>query len=240
MLAPAYAQGIRRSIRDYYFIEHRKGPRQAPRKVHSTDRQIRIAVVAFCHISAYHYQAPPSWGREFILPGGRPPVSVSRKGGRSPNGPRGLRPRFHKGLHLKFIRGASFAVLLVFSELAPRLIGLVPLTRCGAKRLSLRLSPYQDAGLTPHQHSDGGAFRHKASDQILTDIHTEAATRANPFGAGIMRSRCRYGGMDSTRRLWMGCQIQVVLESELVSRLAGPLVDSPTRFELIHLISNVG
>ena len=31
--------------------------------------------------------SPPTRGREVFLPGGRPPVNVSRRGGRSPNGP---------------------------------------------------------------------------------------------------------------------------------------------------------
>jgi hypothetical protein len=38
-------------------------------------------------ISVYYRQAP-NWGRELFLPGGRPPVNVTCKGGRSPNSAR--------------------------------------------------------------------------------------------------------------------------------------------------------
>jgi len=62
-----------------------------------------------------------------ILPGGRPPVNVLRKGGRSPNWPARRpasipqRPSFEnsfKGLHLR--------CFWFFSELASRLIGPIP------------------------------------------------------------------------------------------------------------------
>ena len=39
-----------------------------------------------CLIPLYYRRAPPYRGRDISLPGGRPPVNVLRKGGRSPNG----------------------------------------------------------------------------------------------------------------------------------------------------------
>ena len=50
-------------------------------------------------ISAYYRQAP-NWGRELFLPGGRPPVNVSCKGGRSPNSAR-IRDTLRRGTRIQ-------------------------------------------------------------------------------------------------------------------------------------------
>jgi hypothetical protein len=42
-------------------------------------------LTGFCLIPLYYRRAPPYRGRDISLPGGRPPVNVLSKGGRSPN-----------------------------------------------------------------------------------------------------------------------------------------------------------
>jgi len=75
----------------------------------------------------------------------------------------------------------------------------------------------------------------KRGIKFITDIHAEAPCMRTAFGAGIMRSRCRYGGMEVNEK---APKYGSSLSLNVVSRLAGTLVGS-SRFESIHLISNV-
>ena len=47
-----------------------------------------------------YYRQAPNWGRELFLPGGRPPVNVTCKGGRSPNSAR-IRDTLRRGTRIQ-------------------------------------------------------------------------------------------------------------------------------------------